>query len=133
VPALHKALGAFIALIVVNCIILGRQEAFSAKNGVWRSSLDALGMGIGFTIMLVMMGGVRELLGSGTFLGFNVFGPRFEPWVVMVLPPGGFFTLAGILLVVGWRKQRAAGAAADLAPRTIGERHESPALEPAGV
>jgi Na+-translocating ferredoxin:NAD+ oxidoreductase subunit E len=133
VPTLHKALGAFIALIVVNCIILGRQEAFSAKHGVGRSFLDALGMGIGFTIMLVIMGAVRELLGSGTFLGFDVFGPRFEPWVVMVLPPGGFFTLAAILLVVAWRKQRGLAVAADLAPRTVGERHGSPALEPAGV
>ncbi|HYD53560.1 MAG TPA: electron transport complex subunit E [Gemmatimonadaceae bacterium] len=134
VPVIHEALGAFIALIVVNCIILGRQEAFSAKHGVWRSFLDALGMGLGFTIMLVIMGGVRELLGSGTLLGYSVFGPRFEPWVIMVLPPGGFLTLAGVLLVMGWHRERKAAARPDLAPRTVGAPTTTePALEPAGV
>lgn len=101
-PEIHKALGAFIALIVANCIVLGRQEAFSAKNGVWRSFLDALGMGLGFTLTLTMMGAIREILGAGSFFGIHLFGPRFEPWVIMVLPPGGFFTLGGILLTLGW-------------------------------
>jgi Na+-translocating ferredoxin:NAD+ oxidoreductase subunit E len=133
VPVIHKALGAFIALIVVNCIILGRQEAFSAKHSVSRSVLDAVGMSIGFTLMLVIMGGVRELLGSGALLGYPVLGTRFEPWVIMVLPPGGFFTLAGVLLVMGWRKQRAAAPAPDLTPRTVEVRRDEPALEPAGV
>lgn len=105
VPETHKALGAFIALIVVNCIILGRQEAFAARNTVWRSVLDALGMGAGFTITLLMMGVVREVLGSGTILGVSVFGPRFEPWVIMVLPPGGFLTLGVILLALGWWRE----------------------------
>ena len=82
-PVVHKELGAFIALIVVNCMILGRQEAFSAKNTVFRSLLDAIGTGIGFTIALVMMGGFREILGTGSFLDIPLFGAGFEPWVVM--------------------------------------------------
>lgn len=122
VPETHKALGAFIALIVVNCIILGRQEAFAARNTVWRSVLDALGMGAGFTITLLMMGVVREVLGSGTILGVSVFGPRFEPWVIMVLPPGGFLTLGVILLALGWwREMRALRSTARIAARMEGK------------
>jgi electron transport complex protein RnfE len=105
-PVQHKELGAFIALIVVNCMILGRQEAFSAKNNVYRSLLDAVGTGIGFTIALVMMGGFREILGTGSFLEFSLFGPNFEPWVIMVLPAGGFLTLGFILLAMGFFEQR---------------------------
>jgi electron transport complex protein RnfE len=105
-PIQHKELGAFIALIVVNCMILGRQEAFSAKNNVYRSLLDAIGTGIGFTIALVMMGGFREILGEGRFLGYSLFGPNFEPWVIMVLPAGGFLTLGFILLAMGFFEQR---------------------------
>ncbi len=106
VPDIHKALGAFIALIVVNCIILGRQEAFAAKNTVGRAALDAIGTGFGFSIAMLMMGSVREVLGNGTFLGFRVFGPHFEPWVIMILPPGGFFTLGSYLLLFAWWKGR---------------------------
>ena len=106
VPAIYKTMAAFIALIVVNCIILGRQEAFAAKNTVWRSTLDAVGMSAGFAIVLILMSGIRELLGSGSLLGFNIMGPHFEPWVIMVLPPGGFFTLAFYLLIFGWWKDR---------------------------
>jgi electron transport complex protein RnfE len=106
VPLVHKELGAFVALIVVNCIILGRQEAFASKNSVGRSLLDAVGMSIGFTITLVLMGAVREVLGNGTFLGHQVFGPNYEPWVIMILPPGGFLTLGVILLVFSWLKRR---------------------------
>ena len=106
VPDVHKALGAFIALIVVNCMILGRQEAFASKRTVGRSMLDALGTGAGFVIALLMMGTVREVLGSGTFLGASVFGPGFEPWVVMVLPPGGFLTLGFLLLGLSWWQRR---------------------------
>jgi electron transport complex protein RnfE len=108
VPDIHKALGAFIALIVVNCMILGRQEAFAAKNTVGRAILDAVGTGVGFFIALLMMGGVREVLGNGTFLGFDVMGPHFEPWVVMILPPGGFLTLGVFLLGFSWWKERKA-------------------------
>lgn len=112
VPALHKALGAFIALIVVNCIILGRQEAFAAKNTVGRSLLDAVGMGLGFCLALLLMGALREVLGAGTFLGQPLFGPDYEPWVVMSLPPGGFLTLGALLLAFGAWKRRAAHAPA---------------------
>jgi electron transport complex protein RnfE len=126
VPDVHKALGAFIALIVVNCIILGRQEAFSARHGVGRSALDAIGMGVGFAAILLVMGAVRELLGAGSFLGVNVFGPRYEPWVIMVLPPGGFLTLGVVLLVVGWRRERTA-ARAPLPPPVIAQPGPTPA------
>jgi electron transport complex protein RnfE len=108
VPVIHKQLGAFIALIVVNCIILARQEAFAAKNTVWRSFLDAVGMGVGFIIALLLMCTVREVLGNGTFLGHSVFGPNYEPWVIMVLPPGGFLTLGFMLLgIAAWSKRKA--------------------------
>jgi len=106
VPDIHKALGAFIALIVVNCIILGRQEAFASKNPVGRAALDAIGTGTGFMIALLMMGGIREILGAGSFLGISLFGPGFEPWVIMVLPPGGFLTLGVLLLLLSAVEQR---------------------------
>ena len=99
---LHRALGAFISLIVVNCLILGRAEAFASKNGLWRATLDALGMGLGFTIALLCLGGVREVLGAGSFFGVPLFGDRYQEWVVMLLPPGGFFTLAAWLLLFSW-------------------------------
>ena len=105
-PVQHKELGAFIALIVVNCMILGRQESFAAKNNVFRSLLDAIGTGIGFTIALVMLGGFREILGTGSFMEISLFGPSFEPWVIMVLPAGGFLTLGFILLFMGYIEQR---------------------------
>ena len=105
-PEIHKELGAFIALIVVNCMILGRQEAFASKRPVGRAMLDAFGTGIGFLIAMVMMGGIREILGNGSFLGFSLFGPNFEPWVLFILPPGGFFTLGFILLTMGWWEKR---------------------------
>jgi electron transport complex protein RnfE len=106
VPDIHKALGAFIALIVVNCMILGRQEAFASKNTVARSALDAIGTGTGFLLALVMMGAFREILGAGTFLGFPLFGPGFEPWVILILPPGGFLTLGVILLLLSAFERR---------------------------
>ncbi len=106
VPTIHKALGAFIPLIVVNCMILGRQEAFAAKNPVGRSLLDAVGTGIGFIIALVAMGAFREVLGNGSFLGVSLFGAEFEPWVVMILPPGGFLTLGLLLLgLSAWQRR----------------------------
>jgi len=108
VPDIHKALGAFIALIVVNCMILGRQEAFASKRPVGRAILDAVGTGLGFLIALTMMGAIREVLGNGTFLGIRVLGDGFEPWIIMILPPGGFFTLGVILLAFGWWKERQA-------------------------
>lgn len=106
-PAAHKRLGAFIALIVVNCIILGRAEAFASRNAVWPSVLDAVGMSLGFGLALTLISLPRELLGAGSILGFDVMGPRFEPWIVMILPPGGFLTLAAELaLLKAWQAAR---------------------------
>ena len=96
-PALNKSLGIFIPLIVVNCIILGRAEAFASKNPVFPSILDALGMGIGFTGALALLGSIREILGAGTILGHNIFGAGFNPVAIMILPPGAFIAL-GLLL-----------------------------------
>lgn len=102
----YKALGPFIALIVVNCIILGRAEAFASKNTVGKAILDGLGMGVGFAIALFCLGSVREILGAGTLFGMPLFGPNFQPWVLFLLPSGGFFTLAGWLLAFTWWKDR---------------------------
>ncbi len=118
VPDIHKELGAFVALIVVNCLILSRQEAFASKRPVGRAALDALGYSIGFTIALVIMGSVRELLGSGTLLGWPVFGPSFEPWVIMILPPGGFLTLGLLLVFLSWWQERSVRSVVDDAAAT---------------
>jgi Na+-translocating ferredoxin:NAD+ oxidoreductase subunit E len=106
VPDIHTALGAFIALIVVNCMILGRQESFASKRPVGRAILDAVGTGAGFMIAMILLSAVREVLGSGTFLDVPLFGPNFEPWIVMILPPGGFFTLGVLMLALSWWTQR---------------------------
>jgi electron transport complex protein RnfE len=103
---LHKSLGAFISLIVVNCLILSRAEAFASKNTVGRSLLDALGMGVGFTFALLCLGGVREILGNGSLFGFPIFSANFEEWIVMILPAGGFFTLAMWLLLFNIMKTK---------------------------
>ena len=103
---IHKALGAFIALIVVNCMILGRAEAFASRNSVGKAALDALGMGAGFTLACLSLGSVRELLGNGSLAGIPVFGPNFEPWIIMILPPGAFFVLGLWLLLFNWLRER---------------------------
>jgi len=103
---LHRSLGAFIALIVVNCLILGRAEAFASKNTVARSTLDSLGMGAGFTVALLWIGVVREILGSNSLFGITIFPEAFQTWTVMVLPSGGFFAMAMWLLLVNWLKKR---------------------------
>lgn len=90
---ISKALGPYVPLIVVNCIILGRAEAFASKHGVFRSFLDALGMGVGFTCALVVLGSARELLGAGTVFGYRVMWEGFTNWVIMILPAGAFITL----------------------------------------
>jgi electron transport complex protein RnfE len=105
-PNIHKELGAFIALIVVNCLILGRQEAFASRHSVRAAGRDALGMSLGFTLALFALGGIREVLGSGSFFGVSLFGPRFEPWVIMILPPGGFIVLGLLLAVFATVKER---------------------------
>jgi len=105
---LHKSLGAFIFLIVVNCLILSRAEAFASKNTVGKSIMDALGMGLGFILALFSLGAVREILGSGAFFGISLFPDGFQKWVIMILPAGGFFTLAAWLLIFNLIKQKRA-------------------------
>lgn len=96
-PAISKSLGLFIPLIVVNCIILARAEAFASKNTVGKSAVDGLGMGLGFTGALVIISTIREIFGNGTFLGFPVFGSCFQPATMLILPPGAFILL-GLLI-----------------------------------
>jgi len=103
---LYQALGIFIPLIVVNCLILGRAEAFASKNPVSRSTVDGLGMGLGFTLALFMLGSVREIFGAGAILGFDLFGTSYQPILLMILPPGAFITL-GLLLALMSRLGRA--------------------------
>ena len=99
---LYQALGIFIPLIVVNCLILGRAEAFASKNGTIKSVFDGLGMGLGFTLGLFILGSVRELFGAGEILGFSIFGSSYPPILLMILPPGAFITLG--LLLAGMNK-----------------------------
>lgn len=96
-PPISKALGPYVPLIVVNCLILGRQEQFTSKNPVIRSFADTLGMGLGFTWALILLGSIRELLGSGSIFNYQVLGSWFRPWIIMILPAGAFITL-GILI-----------------------------------
>jgi electron transport complex protein RnfE len=105
-PTVHKELGAFIALIVVNCLILGRQEAFASRHSVPAAVADALGMSLGFSLALFLLGSIREILGSGSLFGISLFGPGFEPWVIMILPPGGFITLGLMLALFAFVKER---------------------------
>lgn len=97
VPALFASLGLFIPLIVVNCLILARAEAFAFKNGVVDSALDGVGMGLGFTLALTVLGAVREIFGAGAIFGISLFGDKFEPALIMILPPGAFLALGLIL------------------------------------
>ena len=102
-----QALGPFIPLIVANCIILERSEVYAGKNPVGKSLLDGLGMGFGFTFALSCLGTVREVLGAGTFFGLPIFGPNYEPWVLFLLPPGGFISLAiWLITFTVWRERR---------------------------
>lgn len=98
-PALDAQLGLFIPLIVVNCLILGRAEAFASKNNVLASAVDGIGMGLGFTISLTVLGSVREILGAGAIFGKALFGASFQPALIMILPPGAFLAL-GLLLAL---------------------------------
>jgi len=99
VPGLYSALGIFIPLIVVNCIILGRAEAFAQKNTVVRSLLDGLGMGIGFTIALAIMGSIREILGSGSFFGVKLLSENATTILLFILPPGAFLTYGYLIAI----------------------------------
>ncbi|MCP4049773.1 MAG: electron transport complex subunit E [bacterium] len=94
---ISKALGPFIPLIVVNCLILGRAEAFASKHSCFKSILDGLGMGAGFTLGLILISSVRELLGNGSILGMSIIGSWFKPWLIMVLPPGAFIAMGFIV------------------------------------
>ena len=105
-PDISKALGAFIPLIVVNCVILGRQEAFSSKNSVGRSVLDGVGMGFGFTWVLVLLGAIRELLGEGSIFGLMIMPESFNTWLIMILPPGAFLTLGIFIGLANWYNDR---------------------------
>lgn len=98
-PEIHARLGIYIPLIVVNCIILGRAEAFASKNGLWQSFLDALGMGLGFTMALSLLGAVREILGAGSILGWNFIGENGYPVLLFIMPPGAFLALAGLIVI----------------------------------
>ncbi len=109
-PGISQALGPYVPLIVVNCLILGRQEAFSSRNKVGRSIIDALGMGVGFILVLLLLGCVRELLGSGSIFGMQMLGDWYEPWLVMILPPGAFLTLGLIIGAVNKLNERRAQA-----------------------
>lgn len=106
-PPISKALGPYVPLIVVNCIILGRAEAFASRNPIGRSLIDAFGMSAGYIIALLILSSVREILGSGTILGFQVLGDWFEPWIIMILPPGAFITL-GLLIALAFQIERKA-------------------------
>jgi len=94
---LHKALGIFIPLIVVNCLILGRAEAFASRNPLRRSIVDGLSMGVGFTLALFVLGAVREVLGAGSLFGVSLFGSGYQPVLLMILPPGAFISLGFLL------------------------------------
>ncbi len=96
---LYNALGLFIPLIVVNCIILARAEAFAFKNNVFSSLLDGVGMGVGFTLALTLLGSIREIIGAGSIFGITLFGAAYKPALIMILPPGAFLAL-GILLAI---------------------------------
>lgn len=98
-PQIHKNLGVYLPLIVVNCIILGRAEGFASKNNVLNSILDGLGMGLGFTLIIFIIASIREIIGNGTFMGKNLFGSGFNPFLIMIMPPGAFLVI-GILIAL---------------------------------
>ena len=104
IPELYSALGVFLSLITVNCIILGRAEAFASKNKIFPSILDGLGMGLGFTLALTALGIVREILGNGTLFGMSLFGASYQPARLFILPPGAFLSLG--FLLAGFNKLR---------------------------
>ena len=111
-PSLYDALGLFIPLIVVNCIVLGRAEAFASKNGPVISAVDGLGMGLGFTCSITLIGIIRELIGNGTVFGISLLGASYQPMVLFVLAPGGFITFGlvlGIINAITARRQAKAG------------------------
>jgi len=121
-PPLYESLGIFIPLIVVNCIILGRAEAFAQKNSVGLSLVDGLGMGLGFTYALMLLASIREILGFGTFFGMSVFGPGYEPATIMILAPGAFITIGFLMGYFNWKKARKARKALNAEPELVREQ-----------
>lgn len=113
-PQINDQLGIYLPLIVVNCIILGRAEAFAGKNPVLASAADGLGMGMGFTAALLCMGIIRELLGSGTLMGYPVLSGSIEPMIIFILPPGGFFVFGMLIAVTNRLVERKGGKPAEL-------------------
>ena len=105
-PPISKALGPYVPLIVVNCIILGRAEGFAQKNPITPSIMDALGIGIGFTLSLAVMGFIREIFGFGSILDIKILGNWFEPWIVMILPAGAFFVFGFLVALVNYILRR---------------------------
>jgi len=106
VPALHKSLGLFIPLIVVNCIILGRAEAFANKNNVLNSLADGIGMGLGFTLALSVVATIREILGNGTWMNFRVMPKTYDPMLITLLAPGAFITLGFLMALMNMLKEK---------------------------
>ena len=105
-PDLHKSLGLFVPLIVVNCIILGRAEAYASRNNVIYSVIDGIGMGIGFTLSLVIISTIREFLGNGTFYGYPLMPTSYKPVIVFIMAPGAFLTLGYVLCFFNWLDMR---------------------------
>ncbi|HHZ01334.1 MAG TPA: electron transport complex subunit E [Tissierellia bacterium] len=103
---LYKALGVFIPLIVVNCIILARAEAFASKNSIVDSIIDGLGMGVGYLVAMILLSGIREILGNGTILGFRILPEAYEPMMMAVQPPGAFILLGLLIGVVNYLSRR---------------------------
>ena len=103
---LYQALGVFIPLIVVNCIILARAESFASKNGVMDSIIDGLGMGVGYTVAMVVLSSVREILGNGTIAGISILPESYEPMMIMVQPPGSFIALGLLIGLVNYLSRR---------------------------
>ncbi len=106
IPDLHKSLGLFIPLIVVNCIILGRAEAFANKNNVLNSLADGIGMGLGFTLALSVVATIRELLGNGTWYGLRIFPKTYDPMLMAILAPGAFITLGFLMATINMLKEK---------------------------
>ena len=107
-PQLSKALGPYVPLIVVNCIILGRAEGFASKHSVWEAFLDGIGCGIGFTLVIFIMGAIREILGAGTLFGRAILPQAFleKPVIYMILPPGGFLIIAILMALTNWMRRK---------------------------
>lgn len=101
-PALYEALGIFVPLIVVNCIILGRAEAFASKNNPFYSIVDGLGMGLGFSLSLVVISSIREIIGNGSWYGIRLAPQAYQPVMIMIMAPGAFLTLGYILAFFNW-------------------------------